>query len=926
MKGSVFSKIDFRDAYLQIELDDESQELAVINTHLGLFKYVRMAFGLKPAPAVFQKIVDKLISCIPGVSAYLDDLIIAASSYDEHEAILRQLFDRIREYGFRVSPEKCMFAVSEISFLGFIVDEKGRRPDPNKASKIRSMKAPGDQKQLSSFLGAVCFYSRFVPKMSELRGPLDRLMKKDVEWSWTKTEQIAFEKLKNTVADATMLSHFHEDWPIIVAADASNYGIGGVLCHVNPDGVEVPIAHYARSLTATEQKYSQIEKEGLALIFTIKKAHKFIFGRKFKLQTDHQPLLAIFGSKKDLPVHSQNRLVRWATTLMSYDFDLSYVSTSKFAKADWLSRMIQEFPRNQDDVVIAEIWDDDNDDSLSSNFTPVMQEDIQVASEKDYEVSAVMKLLSDNSWKSKPDTDIEKYWSRLKDRLKIIQGCLLVDDRVIVPKQLQSMVLKQLHDGHPGVVHMKQKARSFVFWRGLDSEIEKLVRQCNNCQENAKMPRVVPLKLWPEPEKPWTRIHVDFCGPLNGQWLLVVVDAKSKYAEVKLTRSISAMSTVDLMEEIFSIHGYPEVLVSDNGTQFTSHFFKKMCESHGIIHKTSATYYPRSNGAAERFVDTLKRGIAKIKGEGSVNQQILNKFLISYRNTPHSALSGATPAECHFGRSIRTTMSLLMPKPDANHQADLSEYQKKMKQQYDSRNGTRAKHFQVGQQVYVKVQHGNKSEWDYGVVSRKIGSVLHEVQVGSRLQRSHVNQLRLRYGDKSSVEKFEDTIYPMFFTFANHSDKFNNSPGFNHVSSPRVHGGETNIFYSAGLSADSLLPASQRVGLSGEDGGDADNNSLVLPNWDSDANMARGRPKELKKSNSKVPSHQSTSKPTMRSMKSTVLTNVSSDLPATDLSHSLRRSQRLRNASARYTGQRNIHNWSMLHSQQQHPQPCWSYD
>lgn len=323
MKGSVFSKIDFRDAYLQIELDDESQELAVINTHLGLFKYVRMAFGLKPAPAVFQKIVDKLISCIPGVSAYLDDLIIAASSYDEHEAILRQLFDRIREYGFRVSPEKCMFAVSEISFLGFIVDEKGRRPDPNKASKIRSMKAPGDQKQLSSFLGAVCFYSRFVPKMSELRGPLDRLMKKDVEWSWTKTEQIAFEKLKNTVADATMLSHFHEDWPIIVAADASNYGIGGVLCHVNPDGVEVPIAHYARSLTATEQKYSQIEKEGLALIFTIKKAHKFIFGRKFKLQTDHQPLLAIFGSKKDLPVHSQNRLVRWATTLMSYDFDLS---------------------------------------------------------------------------------------------------------------------------------------------------------------------------------------------------------------------------------------------------------------------------------------------------------------------------------------------------------------------------------------------------------------------------------------------------------------------------------------------------------------------------------------------------------------------------------------------------------------------------
>ncbi|EFP03733.1 hypothetical protein CRE_01522 [Caenorhabditis remanei] len=316
LKGKIFSQIDLKDAYLQIELDPEAQKLAVINTHLGLFKYKRMPFGLKPAPAIFQKVVDKLTNGLPGVASYLDDIIVSAETMHEHEHILKLLFARLEEYGLKVSLEKCAFAKSEIKFLGFIVNGNGRKPDPQKTEVIRGMESPKNQKQLASFLGAICFYSRFVPKLSDLRGPLDRLMKQDVDWKWTNIEQNAFDRLKNSVADATMLSHFKEDWKIVIAADASQYGIGGVLSHINPEGQEVPIAHFARSLTETEKRYSQIEKEGLALVYTVKKCHKFVFGRKFSLQTDHKPLLAIFGDNKDLPVHSQNRLVRWAITLL----------------------------------------------------------------------------------------------------------------------------------------------------------------------------------------------------------------------------------------------------------------------------------------------------------------------------------------------------------------------------------------------------------------------------------------------------------------------------------------------------------------------------------------------------------------------------------------------------------------------------------
>ncbi|EGT56984.1 hypothetical protein CAEBREN_22921 [Caenorhabditis brenneri] len=889
LKGSVFSQIDLRDAYLQVELDEESQKVVVINTHKGLFKYKRMAFGLKTAPAIFQKIVDKMIAGIPGVAAYLDDVIVSAESHEEHEKTLTKLFQRLQEYGFRVSPDKCSFAKNEIRFLGFIVDKHGRRPDPSKTEAIRNMKAPTDQKQLASFLGGICFYSRFIPELSTLRGPLDGLMKKDAKWSWGDREQKAFESLTAAVAQATMLSHFHESWPIIVSADASNYGIGGVLTHVNPEGVELPVAHFARSLTDTEKRYSQIEKEALALVYTVKKCHKFIFGRRFTLHTDHRPLLALFGSNKDLPVHAQNRVVRWAMTLMSYDFDITYVNTTKFAKADWLSRVIQEYPKNEDDIVIAEVdMEDAVDDWNSEDVTPVLETHIRNASAEDKELTEVMDLVENNAWKLKPKSEVEKSWHHVKDRLKLIRNCLLLDDRVVVPKVLQAKVLQQLHEGHPGVVKMKHKARSFVYWKGLDSQIEKVVQNCCSCQENAKMPRVVPLKPWPVPEAVWKRVHVDFAGPVDGLWFLVVVDAKSKYAEVKLTRSISAVATVDLLDEVFSVHGYPELIVSDNGTQFTSQFFQDMCTSYGISHKTTAVYYPRSNGAAERFVDTLKRGIAKIRETGSVNQQLLNKFLINYRNSPHASLNGATPAEVHFNRKIRVKMSLLLPRERVEAASELTPYQDKMKSAYDKRNAARANSFQVGQSVYARVQHGNKFSWEYGEIRRRIGSVLYEVQVGARIQRCHVNQLRQRFGDKSPEELFTDSIFPLFFEApATTSPVIARGRGDNHSDFADMDTFD-DVFNDVGSPGQILSP----MGLT------SSGPSPVQSELNTPRNFT---PRERIRRQSDILGRlDETSEPPVTPTATATPLVVPRNLPVPTLSHSLRRSHRIRNAPNRF--------------------------
>ncbi|PIC27952.1 hypothetical protein B9Z55_020036 [Caenorhabditis nigoni] len=706
--GRFFSTVDLKDAYLQVKLTEESKELCTINTHRGLYQYQRLAFGLKTAPMVFQRIMDKMISGLDGVTAYLDDIIIVGSTEKEHKENLFKLFSRITEYGFRVKLEKCRFLEEEIKFLGFIVDKNGRRPDEEKIRAIKNMDTPKGEKELRSFMGMITYYGSFIPQMKALRGPLDVLLGKDVDWKWTSVEEKLFQKLKDTLTSDLNLTHYQPTLPLIVAADACDYGIGAVISHRMPDGTEKPIAHAAKSLNAAEKNYSQIEKEGLGLIFAVKKFHKYLYGRKFLLRTDHKPLLSIFGSKKGIPVHSQNRLVRWSTILLAYDFDIEYIKTDDFGQADALSRMIQKIPTEDEDIVIAQV-ELDVEGSLQSAVRklPINVVDVQEETRKDKLLKKVIKLVSKGPWPKKVDESLKQFNS-IKDSLAVVQECLMFGDRVVVPYSLQRAVLKQLHEGHPGMVRMKQLARSFVYWPMMDDDVEKVVARCNTCQVHGKTPRKVPLVPWETPERVWQRVHVDYAGPDNGQYYLVAVDAKSKWAEVKIVKSITAMSTVRTLKEIFSHNGFPETIVSDNGTQFVSKEFSTMCQESGIVHIRSPAFHPQSNGQAERFVDTLKRGLKKLRGEGSVSNETLSEFLLHYRSTPSTALSGLSPAEVHLNRRIRTKMSVMMPQ--LNKRSEGSQNYP-MKKQFDKHHGVRARAYTKGDEVFTKVFEKNAWSW-----------------------------------------------------------------------------------------------------------------------------------------------------------------------------------------------------------------------
>ncbi|CAO4363315.1 unnamed protein product [Caenorhabditis nigoni] len=762
--GRFFSTVDLKDAYLQVELTEESKELCTINTHRGLYQYQRLAFGLKTAPMVFQRIMDKMISGLDGVTAYLDDIIIVGSTEKEHKENLFKLFSRITEYGFRVKLEKCTFLEEEIKFLGFIVDKNGRRPDEEKIRAIKNMDTPKGEKELRSFMGMITYYGSFIPRMKALRGPLDVLLGKDVDWKWTSVEEKLFQKLKDTLTSDLNLTHYQPTLPLIVAADACDYGIGAVISHRMPDGTEKPIAHAAKSLNAAEKNYSQIEKEGLGLIFAVKKFHKYLYGRKFLLRTDHKPLLSIFGSKKGIPVHSQNRLVRWSTILLAYDFDIEYIKTDDFGQADALSRMIQKIPTEDEDIVIAQV-ELDVEGSLQSAVRklPINVVDVQEETRKDKLLKKVIKLVSKGPWPKKVDESLKQFNS-IKDSLAVVQECLMFGDRVVVPYSLQRAVLKQLHEGHPGMVRMKQLARSFVYWPMMDDDVEKVVARCNTCQVHGKTPRKVPLVPWETPERVWQRVHVDYAGPDNGQYYLVAVDAKSKWAEVKIVKSITAMSTVRTLKEIFSHNGFPETIVSDNGTQFVSKEFSTMCQDSGIVHIRSPAFHPQSNGQAERFVDTLKRGLKKLRGEGSVSNETLSEFLLHYRSTPSTALSGLSPAEVHLNRRIRTKMSVMMPQ--LNKRSEGSQNYP-MKKQFDKHHGVKARAYTKGDEVFTKVFEKNAWSWKPATVVRRQGRVVYTVMLSDgRVRVVHANQLKLRLEEPGAEESKEQmwmsTMFDIF--------------------------------------------------------------------------------------------------------------------------------------------------------------------
>ena len=770
--GKVFTKLDLFQAYLQLQLDEESSTYVTINTHQGLYNFKRLPFGVASAPAMFQKLMDTILQGLSGVMCYIDDILISTSDERSHLDVLGEVLTRLEKHGLRLKREKCQFLMSSVEYLGHQVDASGIRPMPDKIDAVINAPPPKNVSELRSFLGLVNYYGKFVPNLSTLLHPLNHLLKVDVKWKWTPSCSQAFSHAKSELASARVLTHYDPQLPLNMAADASAYGVGAVLSHTFPDGSERPVAFASRSLTPSESNYAQIEKEALAIIFGMKKFHQYLYGRQFNLITDHKPLTAIFGPKKGVPSLAAARLQRWALLLSAYKYDISYKPSLEHANADGLSRLPLPTSGSQSDDV-AHLFNIGQIQSL-----PVTVEDVKNATRSDRVLSKVYRYAR-NGWPGSVPADLQSFKSK-QDEIGLEGGCLMWGIRVIIPAKLQSAVLQSLHMGHPGITRMKAIARSYFWWNGLDKDIEKLANLCESCQAVKSSPAVAPLHPWVWPDAPWKRLHVDFAGPFLGRTFLIVVDAHSKWPEVITMSSTTSQSTIEVMRSLFSRYGLPEQLVSDNGTQFTSEEFTQFMKRNGVKHIRSAPYHPASNGLAERFVQTFKRAMKASEGEGKTLNQRLSQFLFSYRASPQ-ATTNTSPSELFLGRALRTRLDLLRP----NCQSRVVSKQADQKLHHDWRS--RPRRFTQGQAVMVRDFRPHTSKWMKGVVIQQLGPVTYTVEVEGKLLKRHVDHLRQWSGSASSTSVNDHTIQDNFTYSESYPDEPQETSGENEGLEDSTH-------------------------------------------------------------------------------------------------------------------------------------------
>ena len=491
-----------------------------------------------------------------------------------------------------------------------------------------------------------------------------------------------------------------------------------------PTGEERPIAFASRTLNKSERNYAQIEKEALSIIFGIMKFHQYLYGRKFLLVTDHKPLVTILGPKRGIPTLAAARLQRWAILLSAYQYDIEYRSTAKHANADCLSRLpLQiEKPEDVDEVRLVNI--------LQIESLPLSAEQIRKATRADPVLSRVLEYTL-KDWLEERSPEIAAYYQK-RHEITIEDGCLVWGIRVIVPKPFHERVLKELHSGHPGIVRMKSLARLHVWWPNLDKDILSVVRGCVKCQLTRNKPPQAPLQPWDWPKLPWQRIHIDFAGPFMNRTFLIVVDSHSKWLEVEVMSSVTSEATIEKLREMFARFGIPMQLVSDNGPQFTSREFAEFTKANGIKHTLVAPYHPRSNGQAERFVQTFKQYF-KTEGSNSIKQS-LSRFLFSYRTTP-SSVTGQTPAELFLNRRPRTRLDLLLP--DLGRKV----FEKQIDQKAIFDRTSKERHFSIGEEVLVQNFRG-ESKWIEGTVAERTGPVSYRVIVGDQIWKRHVDQIR----------------------------------------------------------------------------------------------------------------------------------------------------------------------------------------
>ena len=645
--AKIFSKLDANSGFWQIPLAKESRLLTTFVIPYGHYCFNKLLFGICSAPEHFQRRMSEVFAGLEGVLCLMDDVLVFGKSAEEHDTRLLAVLQRIQQAGVTLNPDKCEFNKTSLIFLGHLLDHRGVQADPQKTSAILKMDPPTSVAELRRFMGMANQLGKFSRNLAELTQPLRELLSKKRPWQWGPQQDQAFAKVKEKLAKPTVLALYDPAAETKISADASSYGLGAVLMQ-KEDTQWKPVAYASLSMSETKRRYAQIEKEGLAVTWACEKFASYILGKRISIETDHKPLVPLLGTKDldNLPP----RVLRFLLRLARFDYTISHVPGKALYTADTLSQAPLESsetdssPQGEAELLL---------EMCLSNL-PANKErlDEYRASQSTDPVCSLVINYCRNGWPAKQDVDgiIKPYWE-VQGELTVGNSLLLYGSCIVVPRALQQQTLKKIHEGHQGIQRCRIRARNSVWWPEMSQQIQEFVKKCAICAKESRA-NLQPMIATQLPDYPWQRVGTDLFQ-LKGSTYIIVIDYFSRYPEVIKLKGTTSGRVIEALKAVFSRHGIPETVVSDNGPQYSSQEFTDFARQYDFCHLTSSPLYPQSNGQAERGVQTVK-GLLK-----EVDDPYM--ALLNYMTTPFPWCN-LSPAELSIGRQLRFNLPQIKDK------------------------------------------------------------------------------------------------------------------------------------------------------------------------------------------------------------------------------------------------------------------------
>ena len=649
-----FTKIDLKEAFLQIPIHPDSRELLAFETPWGKFQFKTMPYGMNNASEIFQKVMDQILreeiqkgTC----SVFVDDVTVhTKGDADDHMNESDIVMSKIRQAGLKMKKDKLIVCATSIPLLGSIVDRQGIQVNPKRTQGIDKYPMPTNLKALKRFLGMTGYVRKYIKDYAKIAQPLTDLTRDYVPFVWTDKCTEAFQRLKQAMSEAPVLALPDFGLPFRLYADASGYSVGATLMQDAGEG-ERPIAYASKTLSKRERGWQTTEREAFALYWATQTFSQYLKGVKFTMVTDHKPITWLKTCKKPTP-----KVNRWILWLNEFDFDIEYQPGEEQFIADALSRISPGRIVSTIRFADALAW---------------QPQDLITEQRNDPDIGMICQAIMDNT--EQPDVKGSrsprfKRMLTLYDRIRVNnQGyCVVRDQRndadlVILPKTRRGEIFHLFHSipaaGHLSASRTLANIQAKFYWPGMSVDILNWCNSCIQCATVKVRPgrALAPCQPIEPPERPFQYISMDvntmpIPTPRGNKHVLVITCLLTKWVEVYAMPNERADTICLHVIDWISRHGCPERLLTDQGRNFESNLFKGLCQDLNIQKQHTTAYHPAGNGGTERVNRDINDILAMFEQSRSGDWDLLlPQIIFAYRTAKHSS-TGMSPFQAvyHF--------------------------------------------------------------------------------------------------------------------------------------------------------------------------------------------------------------------------------------------------------------------------------------